>query len=142
MDILQSIVIAVTTGAVVSIFNYLLTKDEEKRQFKLKSYSTLLDNARAFLDDPNLNNEERRKIKKAFLQKYYDEIILFADNNTRKEIESFIDTGGVSSTNQGVQVSKLRSMIQAIRRDLGSVGDLPEDFKMYSLDIGDERKEN
>jgi hypothetical protein len=30
-------------------------------------------------------------------------------------------------------------MIQAIRKDLGSKGDLLEDFKMYSLDIGDER---
>lgn len=139
MDILQSIIIAITSGAVVSIFNYLLTKDEEKRSSKIKSYSTLLDNARAFLDDPNLSKEKRRELKRAFLSKYYDEVILFADINTRKEIESFIQTGGVSSTGQGSQVKKLRNMIQAIRVDLGSRGDLPEDFKMYSLDIGEER---
>jgi hypothetical protein len=139
MNILQSIIIAITSGAVVSIFNYLLTKDQEQRQSKMKSYSALLDNARAFLDDPNLSKEERRKIKKAFLQKYYDEVILIADTDTQKEIENFIKTGGVSATNSGIQVRKLRNMIQAIRKDLGSKGDLLEDFKMYSLDIGDER---
>jgi hypothetical protein len=139
MDILQSIIIAITSGAVVSIFNYLLTKDEEKMQSKMKSYSTLLDSARAFLDDPNLTKQERRELKKAFLRKYYDEVILFADIDARREIENFIQTGGVSSTNQGPQVKKLRNMIQAIRRDLDSKGDLPEDFEMYSLDIGDER---
>ncbi len=139
MDILQSIVIAITSGAVVSIFNYLLTKDEEKRQFKMKSYSELLDNTRAFLDDPNLSKEERRKVKKAFLKKYYDEIILFANKDTQKEIEDFIKTGGVSSTNSDGQVEKLKNMIQAIRKDLGNKGNLSQDFKMYSLDIGEER---
>lgn len=139
MDILRSIIIAITSGAVVSIFNYLLTKEGERRQSKMKSYSAFLDNARAFLDDPNLSKEERRKIKRVFLQKYYDEIILFADIRTRKEIESFIQSGGVSATNPGVQIKKFKNMIQAIRKDLGNKGDLQEDFKMYSLDIGEER---
>lgn len=139
MDILQSIIIAITTGAVVSIFNNLLSKDEEKRQSKMKSYSAFLDNARAFLDDPNLDKVERRKLKKIFLQKYYDEVILFADSNTRKEIENFIQSGGVSSVNPGVQIKKFRNMIEAIRKDLGNKDSLSEDFTMYSLDIGEER---
>jgi hypothetical protein len=64
MNILQSIIIAITSGAVVSIFNYLLTKDQEQRQSKMKSYSALLDNARAFLDDPNLSKKKGERLKK------------------------------------------------------------------------------
>lgn len=139
MDTLQSIVIAITSGALVSIFNYLLTKDSERRSNKIKIYASLLDNARAFLDDPNLSKEERRKIKSDFLKKYYNEIILFANKDVRKEIEDFIHTGGVSATNSGAQVTKLRNMIISIRKDLGSNDEIGDDFKMYSLDIGEER---
>ncbi|HLP86784.1 MAG TPA: hypothetical protein VK153_02815 [Candidatus Paceibacterota bacterium] len=139
MNFLQSIIIAITSAAVVSIFNYLLTRDQEKRAIKMKIYTSLLDNARAFLDDPNLSKEERRKVKKEFLQKYYNEVILFADKDVRREIEDFIHTGGVSATNQDNQVTKLRNMIIAIRKDLGSNDEITKDFKMYSLDIGEER---
>lgn len=139
MDILQSIVIAITSGAVVSFFNYLLTKDKEKREQKIKSYSSLLDSSRAFLDDPNLSKDDRRNIKNIFLKKYYDEVILFADSSVRKEIENFIQTGGVSATNSGDQVKRLKNMIQAIRRDLGHKDNIGDDFKMYSLDVGNER---
>lgn len=139
MPISHSIIIAITSGAIVSIFNYLLIKDREKAANKMKVYASLLDNARAFLDDPNLSKSERREIKKEFLKKYYNEVILFADKNVRKEIEDFIHTGGVSATNPGKQVTKLKNMIIAIRKDLGNNDEMGNDFKMYSLEIGEER---
>lgn len=135
MDTLQNIIIAITSGAVVSIFNYFLTKDKEQRENRIKSYSSLLHNARAFLDDPNLSEKEKRDLKERFLQKYYNEIILFAKKDVRFEIENFIKTGGVSSTNPGVQITKLKNMISVIRKDIGSTEDGFDDFKMYSLEI-------
>lgn len=139
MNILQNIIIAVTSGAVVSIFNYLFTKDKEKRDIKIKSYSSLLDNARAFLDDPSLSKEQRREVKKEFLKKYYNDIILFADKNVQNKTEDFIKTGGVSATNPSEQVIKLGKIINAIRKDLGHKENVSDNFKMYSLDIEEER---
>lgn len=98
-----------------------------------------LDNARAFIDDPNLSKEERRKSKKIFLEKYYNEIILFANNEIQEKVESFINTGGVAKAEEGIQVKKLKDMIKAIRKDLGFNTELHRDFKLYTLDIGGER---
>ena len=131
------------SGLVVALVNHFLTtrqrREKEKREQKLKSYSVFLDGARAFLDDPNYSKDERRKIKKRFLAKYYDEIILFADKDVQEKIESFINTGGVSATNPGDQVAKFREMIISIRKDLGFSSKISENFKMYSLDVGEER---
>jgi hypothetical protein len=143
MDLIENIAIAVLSGVVVSIANYFISdkqkREEERRDAKLKSYSSFLDNARAFLSDPSLSKEDRRVVKKEFLQKYYNEIILFADKNVQKSIEYFIQTGGVSATNPGDQVSRFKEMVVSIRKDLGSNGGVGDDFKMYSLDIGEER---
>jgi|GEM_PF-5132038 hypothetical protein len=143
MDLINSISIAVISAVVVSIVNYFILdkqkREEERRAAKINSYSSLLDNARAFLSDPNLSKDDRRKVKKDFLKKYYNEIILFADEKVRKSIENFIQTGGVSSVNNGDQLNRFRKMVSSIRRDLGSNSGLKDDFEMYSLDIGEER---
>lgn len=142
-NIILNIILAVTSGVVVALINHFLTNDrkrnEEEREMKIKAYSSLLDSARAFLDDPNLPKKERREIKRQFLQKYYNEIILFADKEVQDKIEGFISTGGVSATNPGNQVTKLKDMIISIRKDLNFHDSIPEDFKMYSLDVEEER---
>ncbi len=143
ISVVQSLLVAVVTAIVVSLINHYLTtaqrKKNEIREMKRKAYSELLDSSRAFLDDPNLSKDERRAIKKKFLEKYYNEIILFADTDVQNGIEDFVKTGGVSSTNPGSQVSKLKNMIISIRKDLEFEDSVSEDFKMYSLDIGEER---
>ena len=71
INILQSIIIAVTSGVIVSLINHFLTskqkREESTRDLKMKAYSLLLDSSRAFLDDPNLSKEQRRQVKSNFL---------------------------------------------------------------------------
>lgn len=141
VEIIETIVIAVVVGVIMAVVNHFLIskkrKYEEIREMKRKAYSELLDSSRAFMDDPSLSEEHAREVKKRFIAKYYNEIILFADKKVQQTIESFIQTGGVSSADSGEQVSKFKDMVVTIRKDLDFDGDLSENFKMYSLEITD-----
>lgn len=143
ISVSQSLLVAVVTAAAVSLINNYFTNTQQRkneiREMKRKAYSELLDSTRAFMDDPNLSANERRITKKKFLEKYYNEIILFADVDVQIKIESFIKTGGVSSAATGVQVSKLKDMIISIRKDLEFECGISDDFKMYSLEIPDKQ---
>lgn len=140
------VVLAITSGLVVAVFTWWATekrqKQEERRQFKLKSFTELLNNSRAFLDDPNLELRQKGKMKDEFIKKYYDEIILFADKEVQDKIEAFIEKGGVSVTNPSPGVSRLKEMIAAIRNDLGFGGHVRSDFKMYSSNNLNDKDEN
>lgn len=77
MDLtINSLLSAIIGGAVVAFVNSLLRKRErqyfEEVKYRRNSYTDLLNNVRGFLDDPNISDEEKRKMKGKFIEKYYN----------------------------------------------------------------------
>jgi len=145
MDLtINSLISAIIGGAVVAIVNFLLRKMErqyfEEVKYRRKSYTDLLNNVRGFLDDPNVSNEEKRKMKVDFIKKYYNEIWLYASPIVIKKMNKFFQNVTITKANLDEKTKALGETMLAIRKSLGNKNAnfifldrlKPEDYELYS----------
>lgn len=142
--IINSLISAIIGGSVVALVNFLLRKRErqyfEEIKYRRKSYTDLLNNVRGFLDDPNISDEEKRKMKQDFLKKYYNEIWLYASPTVIKRMNKFFQNITITRANPDEKTEALGKTMLAIRKSLGNenanfiffnrLG--PEDYELYS----------
>jgi len=145
MDLtINSLIFAIIGGAVVALIEFLLRKRErqyfEGIKYRRKSYTDLLINIKGFLDSSKLTYEEKSRVKQKFLDKYYNEIWLYASPTVIKEMNRFLR--GVSDKEPNIDKNSvtLGRTILAIRKSLGIKNAdfiffnrlTPEDYEIYS----------
>jgi len=145
MDLtINSLISAIIGGAVVAFVNFLLRKRErqyfEEIKYRRTSYTDLLNNVRGFLEDPNISEEEKRKMRQDFIKKYYNEIWLYASPTVIKKMNIFFQNVTITKANPDEKTKALGKTMLAIRRSLGNKNAdfiffdrlKPEDYELYS----------
>jgi len=121
---INSLISAIIGGGVVAFVNFLLRKRErqyfEEIKYRRKSYTDLLNNVRGFLNDPNVSDEEKRKMKQNFLKKYYNEIWLYASPMVIKKMNNFFQNVTITRANPDEKTKALGETMLAIRKSLGN----------------------
>ena len=139
-----SLISAIIGGAIVTFVNFVLRKMErryfEAIKHRRESYTNLLINVKGFFENPRLSNGEKNKMKQKFLDKYYNEIWLYASPTVIKEMNRFLK--GISDKKSNIDKNSiaLGRIILAIRKSLGIKNTdfiffnklKPEDYEFYS----------
>lgn len=132
-------------GVVGAFINHLLQKSREIQnraiERKIKSYSNLIDGARAFIGDPTLDYETALVAQQEFIKKFHNDILLYASDEVIKSVDRFFGSVSISYSNKDESTDALFNMIAVMRSDLGlSRKDLLERHKVYTVNIEDLKK--
>jgi hypothetical protein len=124
MDLaINSLIFAIIGGAVVAFVNFLLRKRErqyfEEVKYRRKSYTDLLINIRGFLENPKPGEKEKSEMKQKFLDKYYNEIWLYASPTVIKGMNRFLRSISDKKPNIDKNSIALGRIILNIRKSWG-----------------------
>lgn len=137
----ENILSAIIGGSSVALINYLLRKKERKyfqeMENRRKSYTDLLINLKGFL--VNIKTPKNKELKQKFLDKYYNEIWLYAPSAVIKAMNNFLKNISDNQPSIDQKSIALGRAVLAIRKSLGIKNSSPilnklkpQDYKIYS----------
>ena len=142
--IMNSLISATIGGTIVAVVTSLLRKRERQYfieiTYRRQSYTNLLINIKGFLENPKLSDVKKSEMKQNFLDKYYNEIWLYASPEVIKKMNRFLK--GISDKKPTIDKNSitLGKLILAVRKSLGiRNADFiffnklkPKDYEIYS----------